>query len=88
MKYIRTLSLALLVVFIVMRLTNSIDWNWLMVLSPVWIYAAVCLLVLIINAYLKATYPARLKKCMQRDLANASRRIREEREAAEKRNET
>lgn len=77
MKYLRTLSLVLAVVFIILQLENIIDWNWLMVLSPVWIYASLHLLVRIIAVYLEATYPDRLKRSMHRSLEAASRKIKE-----------
>ena len=35
----------LTIVFIVLKLTNSIDWEWKWVLSPIWI--ALCLFLLI-----------------------------------------
>lgn len=77
MKYLRTLSLVLAVVFVILQLTNTIDWNWLMVLSPVWIYASLRLLGWVVAAYLKATYPERLKRSMRRSLEAASEKIKE-----------
>ena len=77
MKYLKTLSLILAVVFVILQLTNTIDWNWLMVLSPVWIYASIHLLGWVVAAYLKATYPERLKRSMRRSLEKASKKIKE-----------
>lgn len=77
MKYLRTLSLVLVVVFVILRLTNVIDWNLLMVLSPVWIYASLHLIGWIVAAYLVATYPDRFKRSMRRSLEKASKEIKE-----------
>lgn len=77
MKYLRILSLLLAVVFVTLQLTGIIDWNWLMVLSPVWIYASIHLIGWIIAAYLAATYPERLKRSMRRSLEAASKKIKE-----------
>lgn len=38
----------LTLVFIVLKLTNVIDWSWLWVLSPIWISTLVILLVVTI----------------------------------------
>jgi hypothetical protein len=38
----------LTIVFIVLKLTNYIDWSWLWVFSPLWIPVALLLLVLLI----------------------------------------
>jgi len=40
----------LTVAFIVLKLTGHIDWAWYWVLSPLWITAAVVILILIIVA--------------------------------------
>lgn len=77
MKYLRALSLVLAVVFVILQLTNTIDWNWLMVLSPVWIYVSLRLLGWIIAAYLVATYPDRFKRSMRRSLEKVSKKIKE-----------
>ena len=34
----------LTIVFIVLKLTNNIDWSWVWVLSPIWIMAGIILL--------------------------------------------
>ena len=36
----------LTIVFIILKLTHTIDWNWWWVLSPIWISAALVLLIL------------------------------------------
>ena len=41
------LSVLLAVAFIVLKLVGVIDWNWVWVLAPIWIYAAVTLLIII-----------------------------------------
>jgi membrane protein YdbS with pleckstrin-like domain len=40
----------LLILFIVLKLTNNIDWNWWWVLSPLWIPIAGVLAVVILMA--------------------------------------
>lgn len=40
----------LTIVFIVLKLLKVISWSWLWVLSPLWISAAIAILVLIIAA--------------------------------------
>ena len=37
MKVLTTVGLTLLAVFIVLKLTNLIAWEWVWVLSPLWI---------------------------------------------------
>ena len=38
----------LTIAFIVLRLVNVITWNWLWVLSPLWIYAIVKVILIVI----------------------------------------
>lgn len=38
----------LTIVFIVLKLTNYIDWSWWWVLSPIWISISVVLVVLLV----------------------------------------
>lgn len=42
------LSSVLLVVFIVLKLTDNIDWSWVWVLSPLWIPISLVLTVLVV----------------------------------------
>ena len=35
----------LLIVFIVLKLTNTIDWKWIWVISPLWIYLLIILII-------------------------------------------
>ena len=42
------LSALLTVVFVTLKLFNVINWSWWWVISPIWIYAAICLLLIII----------------------------------------
>jgi len=42
------LSGALLIVFIVLKLTGNIDWKWIWVLSPLWIGFSIAILIFII----------------------------------------
>lgn len=37
----------LLIVFIVLKLTNNLDWDWLWVLSPLWIPFALVIAILV-----------------------------------------
>ena len=50
--FVGSVGLLAQIVFIVLKLLNKISWNWLWVLSPVWIYfglsALMCLVVLVI----------------------------------------
>ena len=43
----------LLTVFIVLKLTDKIDWSWWWVLSPIWIPVALILFLLIVLLILK-----------------------------------
>lgn len=45
---------ALQIAFIVLKLLGKIKWSWIWVLSPLWIYYGLALLLLIILAILKA----------------------------------
>jgi len=38
----------LLIVFIVLKLTDTIDWSWWMVLSPIWVYSLILGVILFI----------------------------------------
>ena len=50
--FVGSVGLLAQIVFIVLKLLNKISWNWVWVLSPVWIYfglsALMCLVVLVI----------------------------------------
>ena len=41
-------AILLTVLFIGLKLTNQIDWGWIWVLSPIWIYALFALVILIL----------------------------------------
>lgn len=43
----------LTIAFIVLKLTNYIDWSWWWVLSPIWGYAAIVIVLLIITAIIE-----------------------------------
>lgn len=50
------LAVLLTVVFVTLKLCNVINWSWWWVISPVLIYIAICLLLIIIVAiFLKFT---------------------------------
>lgn len=42
------LSVLLGVAFIVLKLVGVIEWSWVWVLAPIWIYAAATLLIIIV----------------------------------------
>ena len=51
------LAVILNVVFVTLKLCNVINWSWWWVISPFWIYIAICLLLTIIVAiFIKFTY--------------------------------
>ena len=41
------ITTVLLVVFVVLKLTDNIDWSWLWVLSPLWIPAALAAIIVL-----------------------------------------
>ena len=43
----------LTILFIGLKLTNNIDWNWLWVLSPLWIPISIIILLIAIGVTLK-----------------------------------
>jgi hypothetical protein len=46
----------LFIIFLVLKLTNVIDWSWWWVTSPLWIGAGITLVCLIILLMFKHTY--------------------------------
>lgn len=46
MGCIALITIQLAIVFIVLKLTNVIDWSWIWVLAPIWIYAGLFILVM------------------------------------------
>lgn len=51
---VSSINKTLLIVFIVLKLTNNIDWSWWWVLSPLWIPLAGILLIFTIAGILMA----------------------------------
>lgn len=49
---LRITACLLTIAFVVLRLTNVIDWAWYWVLSPLWIYAVIFVLVAFLSAWL------------------------------------
>ena len=47
-----SLTGVLLIVFIVLKLTNNIDWSWWWVLSPLWIPIFLVISIMLIGAIL------------------------------------
>ena len=48
-------TITLLTVFVVLKLTNNIDWSWWWVLSPLWIPFALLFLVAVLEGLLNFT---------------------------------
>lgn len=48
------LTVLLTVAFVVLKLCNVIDWSWWWVISPIWIYAALFILIIVIAAFIAA----------------------------------
>ena len=42
------LSTVLFIVFLILKLTNTIDWSWWWVTSPLWISAGLAIIILLI----------------------------------------
>jgi hypothetical protein len=55
MKQSYSISTPLLIIFIVLKLTDVIDWSWVWVLSPLWISA-----VLVLGSFILITFFALL----------------------------
>lgn len=47
-------TMMLTIVFIILKLTGNIDWSWIWVLSPAWIYVAGFLLLMSLLGILTA----------------------------------
>lgn len=45
-----SLTATLLVVFVVLKLTDNIDWSWLWVLSPIWIPLGLAMVLVLLFA--------------------------------------
>lgn len=43
-----TVPTILLIIFVTLKLTHIITWSWLWVLSPIWIYAILLLILFVI----------------------------------------
>lgn len=43
-----TVPTVLLIIFVTLKLTHIITWSWLWVLSPIWIYAILLLILFVI----------------------------------------
>lgn len=43
-----SLTMVLFIVFLILKLTNNIDWSWWWVTSPLWIGLAIVIAVLLI----------------------------------------
>lgn len=42
----------LFIVFLVLKLTNHIDWSWWWITAPLWLPASVCILILAIAFFI------------------------------------
>ena len=45
----------LLLIFLILKLTNNINWSWWWVLSPIWIPIALIIIVIILSALVHST---------------------------------
>lgn len=52
----------LTIVFIVLKLTKVISWSWLWVLSPIWISAVLCMLIIVFAVCVHALLAALVSK--------------------------
>lgn len=50
------LIVGLTLVFLVLKLTGIISWSWLAVISPLLVYAAILIIMIIITLYLYSHY--------------------------------
>jgi len=46
-------SSILLIFFIILKLTGSVDWSWWMVLSPLWIWGIVVIILILMLLWAK-----------------------------------
>ena len=81
----------LTIVFIVLKLTNYIDWSWWWVLSPIWIIIGLSLVILILALFLKQRSENKWKKFNQKSsfierVEEAQRKQQEELERQRKKN--
>lgn len=76
----------LLVVFIILKLCNVIDWSWWWVLSPLWIVILWAILLVIIKSYKEARKPRTLYERLQREMEHRDRIIRNIKDNGSKRN--
>ena len=44
-----SLSMIVFIIFLVLKLTDNIDWSWIWVLSPLWIGFAIAIIIIIAN---------------------------------------
>jgi hypothetical protein len=58
-KQTTSVTTILLVVFVVLKLTNNIDWSWWWVLSPIWIPIAFIAVIAISIGLLMALFGSR-----------------------------
>lgn len=50
------LAVGLTILFVWMKLTNQIQWEWLWVLSPLWIYFAIGVVIILIAVLVAAFF--------------------------------
>ena len=48
-----SLTMVLFIVFLVLKLTNNIDWSWWWVTCPLWIGLAIVIAVLLVTGLIK-----------------------------------
>jgi len=49
-----SIATPLLLIFVVLKLTNNIDWSWTWVLSPIWIPLAIVFTILVLAVFVSA----------------------------------
>ena len=48
-----SLTMVLFIVFLILKLTNNIDWSWWWVTCPLWIGLAIVIAVLLVTGLIK-----------------------------------
>jgi hypothetical protein len=48
-----SLTMVLFIVFLILKLTNNIDWSWWWVTCPLWIGLAIVIVVLLVTGLIK-----------------------------------
>jgi uncharacterized integral membrane protein len=57
-----SISFILFLVFLILKLTNQIDWNWIWIFSPFWVPISIVIVVFIIVFFIGLIYMANTGK--------------------------